>query len=112
MLDNYPIPEFQTLMAEIPSGKKNVFFTQLDLKHAYSQLQLDEASAEMTTLNTHKGLLEYKRLPFGISSAPGMFQKILDGLIGNQDGVLIYLDDILLVAESDDELLKITEQVF
>ena len=48
---------------------------KLDLRHAYSQLPLDEKSKEYVTINTHKGLFRYNRLPYSISSAPAIFQR-------------------------------------
>jgi hypothetical protein len=43
------------------------------LAHAYQQIELDEDSKELATINTHKGLYHYHRLPFGISAAPSIF---------------------------------------
>ena len=65
-LDRYPIP-----LATLAGGKS---FTKLDLNQAYTQLALDKESKELTVINTHKGLFRYTRLPFGVSSAPGIFQ--------------------------------------
>ena len=50
------------------------FFSKLDLAHAYQQLELDDASKLLTTITTHKGLFKYNRLPFGVNSAPAIFQ--------------------------------------
>ena len=47
-------------------GKK---FSTLDLSQAYHQLELDDASKVYTTINTHRSLYQYTRLPFGIHSA-------------------------------------------
>ena len=54
-----------------------------DMSHAYQQLQLDYESKQYTTINTHKGLLQYTRLPHGISSAPGIFH-ILNRPVGGK----------------------------
>jgi hypothetical protein len=45
-------------------------FLKLDLKDAYQQLLLDDASQQYVTINTHRGLYCYKRLPFGIAASP------------------------------------------
>ena len=67
LLDQYPLPRVEDLFAQLSGGKT---FTKLDLSHAYHQLKLSPESRDLTTINTHKGLFQYKRLPFGVSSAP------------------------------------------
>ncbi|KAG8173795.1 hypothetical protein JTE90_015579 [Oedothorax gibbosus] len=56
-------------------------FSKLDLKDAYNQLELDEASRKFTVINTHLGLFEYVRLPFAVSSAPAIFQRVMETLL-------------------------------
>ena len=48
------------------------------ISQAYLQLPLDEESMEYVTVNTYKGLYRYNRLPFGISSATFIFQKMIE----------------------------------
>ena len=55
--------------------------SKIDLSHAYQQVELDEDSQKYLTINTHKALYRYKRLPFGVSSAPAIFQRIMDQLL-------------------------------
>ena len=69
-LDKYPIPRIEDLFASLAGGKT---FSKLDLSHAYLQIALDETSQRYVTINTHKGLFKYTRLPFGIASAPSIF---------------------------------------
>ena len=45
-------------------------------------------------INTHKGLFRYNRLPFGIASAPSIFQRVMESLVREIPGVVVYLDDI------------------
>ena len=77
-LDRYPIPKIEDLLATLSGGTS---YTKLDLKQAYQQLELDEESRQFVVINTHKGLFRYNRLPFGISSAPGIFQRTMDNLM-------------------------------
>ena len=76
-LDNYQIPKTEDLLATLGGGNK---VTKLDMSQAYQQLLLDEESKKYTTINTHKGLYQYNRLPFGVSSAPGIFQRTMENL--------------------------------
>lgn len=60
-VDKYPLPRPEEIFATLAGGKT---FTTLDLRHAYNQLVLDEESREFVTINTHRGLYRYKRLPY------------------------------------------------
>jgi len=57
-------------------------------------------------LNTHHGVLLQNVLPFGISSAPGYFQSIMDSLTCDIPGEAVYLDDVLVSGASADEHLQ------
>ena len=63
------------------------------------------------TINTQKGLFQYTRLPFGVSSAPAIFQRIMDNLLQGIPQVCVYLDDILVTGKSTEEHLKNLEEV-
>lgn len=76
------------------SGSK--YFTVLDLKGAYQQLQISDSSKELFTINTHIGLFRFNRLTYGVSSAPGIFQCIMDAILSGLPKVKCYLDDILI----------------
>ena len=92
-LDRYPIPRIEDLFSTLGGGQK---FTKLDMSHAYMQIELENISQQYIVINTHKGLFRYSRLPFGISSAPAIFQRVMDSLLQDIPGVLVYLDDINL----------------
>jgi hypothetical protein len=77
-LDNYSIPKTKDFYATLGGGEQ---FTKLDKSQAYQQLELDDESKKFTTINTHKGLFQYNRLAFGISSAPGIFQRRMENLL-------------------------------
>ena len=106
--DTYPLPRIEDLFATLAGGKS---FTKLDLAHAYSQIPLSEASKQYVTINTHKGLYRYNRLPFGIAAAPSIFQRLMETLLQGIPHVSIYLDDILITGTSEDDHLKTLDQV-
>ena len=101
-LDSYPLPRVDELFATLAGGKT---FSKLDLQHAYLQLPLEMNSKQYTTINTHRGLFQYNRLPFGVSSAPGIFQRAIDGLVKGIPYVAAYMDDILLTGETQEQHL-------
>ena len=86
-------------------------FTKLDMSQAYLQLPLDEKSKELVTINTHKGLFQYNRLPFGVSSAPAVFQRCMESLLQGCNGVSIYLDDILVTGPTIESHMANLEKV-
>ncbi len=89
--DNYPIPKTEDLFANL----KGKYFSKLDLSNAYQQIELEEDSKQYTVINTHKGLYRYNRLCFGISSSPGIFQRVMDNILQGIEGVRVRVDDIL-----------------
>ena len=107
-VDAYPLPRVEDLSAALSGGK---YFTKLDMSQAYLQLPLDEQSRELVTVNTHRGLFQYTRLPFGVSAAPGVFQRCMENLFQGCKGVSIYLDDILVTGSTIDNHLQNLDRV-
>ncbi|XP_064463655.1 uncharacterized protein K02A2.6-like [Ornithodoros turicata] len=99
-LASYPLPTIDQLLSTLRGGK---FFSRVDLTQAYQQLRVDDATAEALTITTLKGLFKVKRLPFGVSVSPLVFQQFMDQLLMGLDGVVVYLDDILISAATMEE---------
>ena len=91
--DRYPIPRIEDIFYKLQGG---TVFTKIDLIDAYLQVELSENSKKFMVINTPYGLYEYQRLPFGISSAPGMFQRLMEQMTANIDFVAVFLDDIII----------------
>ncbi|UYV70981.1 K02A2.6-like, partial [Cordylochernes scorpioides] len=106
--DKYPLPTIPQLLDRLRGGK---VFTKLDMAQAYQQLKVDDESSEILTINTPRGLYRVKRLPFGLNSAVGTFQRFMDTLLMGIDGVAVYLDDVLISGINCGDLLKKTEKV-
>ena len=107
-LNRYPIPKVEYLFANLGKGTA---FTKLDLSQVYQQLPLDVESRKYVVINTHKGLFRYTCLPYGISSAPGIFQKVMESLLQGIPNVTVYLDDILISGENETAHLRSLDEV-
>ena len=107
-VDQYPLPRPEDLMTCLTGGKQ---FSKLDLRSAYQQMPLEEESANMVTINTHQGLYRYTKLPFGVSSAPAIFQRTMDSILQGLPRVICYLDEILITGVSEGEHLENLEEV-
>lgn len=90
---HYPLPNIEEIFASLSNCN---YFCVLDLTGAYQQLKVSERSKGLLTINTHKGLFQFNRLPFGVSAAPSIFQKVIDQILLNLPSVFGYLDDILI----------------
>ncbi|XP_064466262.1 uncharacterized protein K02A2.6-like [Ornithodoros turicata] len=106
--DRYPLPTADEIFGNIAGGE---FFSKLDLYQAYLQLEMDDKSSDVLTLNTHRGLYRVKRLPYGISAAPGIFQRFMENLLSGISGVAALLDDIIIsghtVQEHDERISEV-----
>ena len=77
-----------------------VHFTKLDLSHAYQQLVLEEQSAMLATISTHKGFYKHNCLSFGVTTAPAFFQRVMESLLQDVPCICAYLDDILVTGKT------------
>ena len=64
------------------------------------------------TINTHRGLYRCTRLPFGVASAPALFQKLMDSVLQGIQHVICYIDNILVTSSSGEEHLRNLATVF
>ena len=94
--ERYILPTLDDLLHKLSGAK---IFSKLDATSGFWQLPLDEETAKLTTFITPNGRYFYKRLPFGISSAPEIFQRTVEEILKGMDFVLCYFDDILVFSE-------------
>ncbi|XP_056132701.1 uncharacterized protein K02A2.6-like, partial [Lampris incognitus] len=106
--ETYPLPNAEDLFATLAGG---TLFSKLDLSHAYQQLELEKDSEKYLTINTHKGMYVYHRLSYGVSSAPSMFQNVMDQILQGLEHVTCFLDDILVTGRTREEHLRNLDEV-
>ena len=104
----FHIPKFEEIMSKLEGGQK---FTVIDLKDAYLQMKVSESSKKYLTISTHIGFFTYTRLPFGVSSAPSIFQTYMCNLLSGIKGVASYLDDIIITGKDDGEHIQNLSEV-
>ena len=108
LVDQYPLPRIEDMFPVMAGGQK---FTKIDLTQAYLQLTLAEESREYTTINTPKGLYQFKRLPFGVASATAIFQRTIEGILKGMPFTVVRVDDILVSGMDDMDHLQNVDEV-
>ena len=74
-------------------------------------MEVEETSKQYLTINTHKGLFQYNRLPFGIKAAPSIWQWALEQTLQGIPNVDVMLDDIIVTGKSHAAHLESLEAV-
>ena len=110
--EHHNIPTVEELMEEMAGA---TIFSKLDLRSGYHQIELEKESRHITTFRTHKGLYQYKRLPFGLSSAPEVFQHTIQQVLEGIQGTKSIADDIIVYGRNqeshDQALLKVFQRL-
>ena len=90
-------------------------FSKLDLCLGFHQIELEEGSRDITTFATHDGLFRYKRLSFGVNSAPEKYQQIVSQVVSDISGVQNIADDLIVhgknIEEHDRNLHKVLQRL-
>ena len=83
------------------SGAK--YFSKIDLRSAYTQVELTEQARNFTTFITEKGVKRYTRLLYGLSPVIATFQRCLEQTLGEIKGVKFVSDDIIIYSKTIEE---------
>ncbi|GFX74653.1 hypothetical protein TNCV_3120851 [Trichonephila clavipes] len=105
--DVYPLPRIDDTLDCLKGAK---FFSSMDLRSGYWQIEIDEADREKTAFITPEGLYEFKVMPFGLCNAPATFERMMDNLLRHFKWTmcLCYLDDIIVFSETfEDHLIRL-----
>ena len=97
---NFPVPTIDELLLDMNGS---TVFSKIDLKSGFHQFVLEESSRDITTFTTHVGLYRYKRLMFGISSAPEIYQSMVARIIHGIPGAVNLADDIVVHGKTREE---------
>ena len=100
-----PLPRIDDTLDCLHGAK---WFSTLDLKSGYWQVELEEEAKPLTALTMGLlGFWECERMPFGLNNAPATFQKLMESCLGglHLSWCIIYLDDIIVFSQTPEEHL-------
>ncbi|XP_062714146.1 uncharacterized protein K02A2.6-like [Aedes albopictus] len=104
LVDNrHPFPVIDEIFAALQGGK---YFSKLDLKNAYYQLEVDADTRHLLAWSTHRGVYLMNRLPFGTKTACAIFQATLEKVLQGCRGTVSYLDDVMVSGRTVEEHLE------
>ncbi|UYV78565.1 K02A2.6-like, partial [Cordylochernes scorpioides] len=106
--ENYPLPATEHILGQLGNA---CYFSKLDANSGFWQFGLAKESQKLTTFITPFGRFFFKRIPFGITSAPEIFQRKMTQLLGKIEGVVCFMDDIVVYGSSLEEHNERVRQV-
>lgn len=98
--EHYPMTTMDDIATRIAGAK---VFSALDASSGFWQIELDEESSKLCTMSTPYGRYRFKRMPFGISTAPEVFQRVMNEILGDLPGTAVVMDDILAWGKTQQE---------
>ncbi|GFX87454.1 retrovirus-related Pol polyprotein from transposon 297 [Trichonephila clavipes] len=108
--DSYPLPRIDDTLDTL-SGHK--WFSTLDLKSGYWQVEIHPEDREKTAFTSGQGLWQFKVMPFGLCNAPATFERLMETVLKGLtfEACLIYLDDVIIGGRTFEEHLQNNRKV-
>ena len=108
----YPLPKVNEIIAQLAEGR---YFSKLDANSGFWQVKMNKDCRKLTTFITPWGRFCFRRMPFGISSAPEFFQREMEKILKGLEGVVCMMDDVLVYGKNEhqhwDRLNKVLERI-
>ena len=108
--DEFPIPRQSEILSSLSGAQ---VLSSLDALSGFTQLELDEEDVEKTAFRTHRGLFQFKWMPFGLRNGPSIFQRVMQGILAPYLWIfcLVYIDDIVVFSKSYEEHIHHLDKV-
>lgn len=109
--DAYPLPNIDSSLDSLGG---NQWFSTIDLASGYWQCLVDEKDRPKTAFSCHRGLFQFKVMPFGLCNAPSCFERLMEIVLkGYQwERCLCYIDDVIIFGRTFEQALENLELVF
>jgi hypothetical protein len=108
--NRYPLPLMSELQDRVRGAK---FFTKMDLKNGYHLIWIKEGDEWKMAFRCRYGLYEFLVMPFGLTNTPATFQDMMNHIFRDMldQGVIAYIDDVLIYAETEERHDELVEEV-
>ena len=106
--NSYRLPRIDSTLDELAGS---TWFSTLDLKSGYWQVEVEEKDREKTAFSVENGLWQYNVMAFGLCNAPAIFEPLMENVLGDLR-CLIYLDDVIVHALTFERELERLRPVF
>ena len=109
--DEFPLPRQDDILQTLTGAN---WLSTLDALAGFTQLQIKPEDREKTAFRTHRGLYQFRRMPFGFRNGPAVFQRVMQEVLAPFLWIfaLVYIDDIVIFSKSFDDHLKHLDLVF
>lgn len=109
--DSTHLPNIKDSFDRLEGSK---IFSKIDFSSGFHQVRMNESSTELTAFNCRQGHFEFLVMPMGLKNSPATFTKLMQSLFSNvsDDGILIYLDDLMIYSKTESEHYRLLDIVF
>ena len=109
--DSFPLPHIDTTLDALNGSR---WFSTLDLKSGYWQVELDPDAREKTAFSFGKGLWQFTVMPFGLCNAPATFERLMETVLAKLpwQTCLVYLDDIIVLGQDFNRHIENLRELF
>ncbi|KAG8913502.1 hypothetical protein FRC01_004506, partial [Tulasnella sp. 417] len=103
--DEYPLPKQSDIIQSLTGSQ---WLSSLDALSGFTQLEIIKEDRPKTAFRTHRGLYQFKRMPFGLRNGPSVFQRVMQNVLAPYLWMfaLVYIDDIIIYSKTFEEHLK------
>ncbi|GFV94807.1 retrovirus-related Pol polyprotein from transposon 17.6 [Trichonephila clavipes] len=101
--DKFPLPIIEDVLDTLQEAK---VYSTLDLRNGFFHVDVDEDCRKYTSFIVPDGQFEFNKVPFGLSTSPGVFQRYVSSIFRDltRKGIVIsYLDDLVIPAKNEQE---------
>ena len=105
--DEFPLPRQDEIIQSLEGSQ---YLTTLDALAGFTQLSIKSEDQEKLAFRSHRGLYQFKRMPFGYRNGPAVFQRVMQGILAPFLWIfaLVYIDDIVVFSKSfEDHLIHL-----
>jgi hypothetical protein len=108
--DEFPIPRQAEILQSLSGAQ---VLSSLDTLSGFNQLEIAPEDVEKTAFRTHRGLAQFRRMPFSLRNGPSIFQRIMQGVLAPYLWIfcLVYIDDIVVYSRSYEEHIDHLDKV-